>query len=130
MTGPRASSAGDSAAGCLVRIIGCAGAVALVVLGLLFLVAASARHAASRVAVGVLLLLVGVGLGLMAVRAHLGAREAGRPASSALPAIREPRCPDCGRSLEDQVVHMEGMAAVLRCPSCGGAFRLEEEPQW
>jgi len=123
-------TAGDSACGCLLRMVGCAAAVALGVVGLLFLLAASARSTGSRAAVGAAMLLVAVGIGLLVARAHLGVRDRGTPSATRLPAIREARCPNCGRSLEDQRVHMEGMAAVVRCPACGGAYRLEEEPEW
>ncbi|UCH35634.1 MAG: hypothetical protein JSV65_04600 [Armatimonadota bacterium] len=130
MAGRRRTRAADGAFGCVARLIGCAAAGALGALGLAFLVAASARSTGSRVAIGAVMTLAAILIGVLVVRAHLGAREQRVPLGASLPAIREARCPNCGRSLEDQRVHMEGMSAVVRCPACDGAYRLEEEPKW
>jgi ABC-type uncharacterized transport system permease subunit len=120
----------DSTAGCLARAVGCALAVGVGALGLLFLYAASVRHSGLRVAVGAALVLGAVGIGLLAAQAHLRARDRDPTPGAGLSAIHEARCPACGRSLDDQRVHMEGPAAVIHCPACGGAYRLEEEPEW
>jgi hypothetical protein len=119
-----------SIAGCLGRALGCVAALALGSLGLVFLVAASVRHPVLRAAAGATMVLAAVGIGLVVMQAHLRVRDRDVTPGPRRPAIREARCPGCGRSLEDQRVHMQGADAIITCPACGATYRLEEEPRW
>jgi hypothetical protein len=115
-----------------VRILGYIFAALLIVLGVLFVVAAAASGLWPRYLVGGIL--VGAGLVLVAiVRAKVPARKVEVTRKVDLTGdvkLEELRCSKCGASLDSKSVTMKQGAVFVSCPYCNSEYQIEEAPKW
>jgi hypothetical protein len=115
-----------------VRVLGHAFAAALVVLGVVFVVAAAASGLWPRYVVGGVL--IGAGVAVIAIV------RMKRPASkvevtqkievSGDVRLEELRCSRCGAGLDSRSVTVRAGAAFVSCPYCKAEYQIEEAPRW
>jgi hypothetical protein len=106
-------------------------AAALLILGLLFLWASPVANTASRVAIGVSMLLLG---GVIIWRLNVRHKRH-RQIEVILPQGVESEsiglvCRHCGRRLDAQSIVTDGEAPRLVCQFCQTPFEVKEEPKW
>lgn len=105
-------------------------AAVLGLLGLVFVMGAQGQIL--RIVVGVILLLAAGALAWLAMM---------RPAESTTTlvqkidlsgdvSLQELTCRGCGGTLGSDAVTVQAGAVFIKCPYCGAAYQLEEEPRW
>jgi hypothetical protein len=120
-----------------VKVIGYIVAGILVLFGVLFLLAAFSAEAASpggRLAVGALLVVIGLGI-IFAVRMR-------EPKPKQEVTIRQEidiggdvemealKCESCAAQLDKSAITMAQGAVMVACPYCGATYQIVEEPKW
>ncbi|MDZ7616530.1 MAG: hypothetical protein U1E05_05955 [Patescibacteria group bacterium] len=105
-------------------------AAMLGLLGLLFVVGAQGR--VLSVVVGVVLLLAAGALIWLAMMrpAHTTTTLVQKIDLSGDVNLQALTCNNCGGSLGGDAVTVRAGAVFIKCPYCGAAYQLEEEPQW
>ena len=120
-------------------------AVAALVFGVIFLVAASYPNepgkAAGRVLTAVVLFVIGVGLAIPAVVFLVRALKPAAGAEGGATIVQkidftgdlsleEMRCRACGGPLSKDNITVKAGAVVVSCPYCGTSYEIEEKPKW
>ncbi len=107
-------------------------AVALGLLGLLFVLAGGAGNAVARIAIGVVCLLAAAVLVALArlrpiQQTHVHRHQLDLSGDVSLEDLT---CKSCGASLSDKSVRVEAGAVFVNCEFCHAAYQLEEAPKW
>ncbi|MCA9122397.1 MAG: hypothetical protein H6822_17760 [Planctomycetaceae bacterium] len=105
-------------------------AVALGLLGLLFLVAAGQGNALPRIAIGLVCLLAAgaiVALSRLQPAQHTHISKVDLSGDVALEQLT---CQQCGGSLGKDSVTLQAGAVFVNCEYCGAQYQLEEAPRW
>ena len=105
-------------------------AVTLGLLGIVFV--AGAQGVILRLVVGAILLLAAVAL------VWLAKMQPSRTTTTFVQKIdlsgdvnlQKLNCRQCGATLSGEAVTVHAGAVFIKCPYCGAAYQLEEEPQW
>jgi predicted RNA-binding Zn-ribbon protein involved in translation (DUF1610 family) len=101
----------------------------LVFLGVIFLLASV--YAISRLLVGTILTLLGLGIALLTWRRGPGQTsvkyEIHAPGTLKVDSLK---CPNCGAALDPSKLQVKAGAPSINCPYCGGEFEVSEEPKW
>lgn len=111
------------------RIIGYVASGALILLGVIFLLASA--YAASRVSVGTILVLLGLAIAYVAWRS--GARQVSVKYEIQAPGtlkIESLKCPNCGADVDPSKIQLRVGAPWVKCTYCGQEFQVTEEPKW
>lgn len=111
------------------RILGYLASAALVLLGVIFLMASV--YAISRLLVGVVLTALGVGIAVLTWRTGAGQPsvkyEVQVPGRLRVDSVK---CPNCGASLDPSKMQLKQGVPSIRCPYCGNESEVAEEPKW
>jgi predicted Zn finger-like uncharacterized protein len=111
------------------KVAGYLASAVLIFLGIVFLIASI--YALSRLLVGAVLIVAGVGIALAVSRA--GAVQAPIKYELELPGglkVDSMKCPNCGASLDPSKMQLKLNAPSIKCPYCGNEFEVSEEPKW
>lgn len=131
------SSYGDDLAAIVLRLIrlglgkvvGYLASAALIFLGIIFLLASV--YAASRVLVGTILVVAGLGIALLIWKSGVSQApvkyELQMPSSLKVDSIK---CPNCGAGLDPSKMQLKQGAPTIKCSYCGNEFEVAEEPKW
>jgi hypothetical protein len=114
------------------KILGYIFAGLLVVLGLLFVVAAASSGLWPRYVVGGVLLGAGLVLVLI-IRSRVPEKKVTlvqKVDVSGDVGLEELRCRQCGGSLDQKSVTVRAGAVFVTCPFCSGEYQIEEAPKW
>lgn len=119
------------------KVVGYVVAGILILFGVLYLLAAFSAEAASpvgRLLVGALLVAIGLGI-IVVVRLR-------EPKPKQEVTIRQEidlsgdvqmeslKCTHCGGQLDKDAISMVQGAVMVKCPYCGAAYQIVEEPKW
>ena len=111
------------------KLVGYLASAALIFLGVIFLFASV--YAASRLLVGAILVLAGLGIAILTWRAGVGQApvkyELQMPSSLKVDSIK---CPNCGAGLDPSKMELKKGAPTIKCSYCGNEFEVAEEPKW
>ena len=111
------------------RVFGYLACAALIFLGIIFLLASV--YAASRLLVGAILVLAGLGIAILTWRAGVSQApvkyELQMPGSLKVGSIK---CPNCGAGLDPSAMQLKQGAPTVKCSYCGNEFEVSEEPKW
>ena len=111
------------------RVLGYLASAALMFLGIIFLLASV--YAASRLLVGAILVLAGLGIAILTWRAGASQvpvkYELQMPGSLKVGSIK---CPNCGAGLDPSTMQLKQGAPTVKCSYCGNEFEVSEEPKW
>jgi hypothetical protein len=131
------SSYGDDLAAIVLRLIrldlgkvvGYLASAALIFLGIIFLLASV--YAASRLLVGTILVVAGLGIALLIWKSGVSQApvkyELQMPGSLKVDSIK---CPNCGAGLDPSKMQLKQGAPTIKCSYCGNEFEVAEEPKW
>jgi uncharacterized Zn-finger protein len=113
----------------LKRVLGYLVSAALIFLGIIFLLASV--YVASRLLVGAILVLAGLGIAILAWKAGVSQApvkyELQMPGSLKVGSIK---CPNCGAGLDPSTMQLKQGAPTVKCSYCGNEFEVTEEPKW
>ena len=101
----------------------------LVFLGVIFLLASV--YAISRLLVGAILTVAGLGVALLTWKA--GSSRAPVKYELQIPGslkVDSVKCPNCGAGLDPSKMQLKLGAPSIKCPYCGNEFEVSEEPRW
>jgi DNA-directed RNA polymerase subunit RPC12/RpoP len=111
------------------KLVGYLASAALIFLGIIFLLASV--YAASRLLVGAILVLAGLGIAILTWRAGVSQApvkyELQMPSSLKVDSIK---CPNCGAGLDPSKMELKQGAPTIKCSYCGNEFEVAEEPKW
>lgn len=111
------------------RVVGYLASAALVFLGVIFLLASV--YAISRLLVGAILTLAGLGVALVTWRSGVTQSpvkyELQMPGGLKVDLIK---CPNCGAGLDPSKMKLKQGAPTIKCSYCGNEFEVAEEPKW
>lgn len=111
------------------KVFGYLASAALVFLGVIFLFASV--YATSRLIVGTILTVAGLGIALLSRRA--GATQAPIKYELQMPGslkIDSVKCPNCSAGLDPSKIQLKQGVPSIKCPYCGNEFEVTEEPKW
>lgn len=111
------------------RVAGYLASAALVLLGIIFLLASV--YAISRLIVGAILVVAGLGVALLAWKA--GARQVPVKYELQMPGsfkVDSVKCPNCGAGLDPSKMQLKQGAPTVKCSYCGNEFEVTEKPKW
>jgi len=111
------------------KVLGYLVSAALMFLGIIFLFASV--YAASRLLVGAILVLAGLGIALLTWKA--GASQAPVKYELQMPGslkVGSIKCPNCGAGLDPSKMQLKQGAPTIKCSYCGNEFEVTEEPKW
>ncbi|MHB1416069.1 MAG: hypothetical protein ACYC1C_12545 [Chloroflexota bacterium] len=114
------------------KIIGYVVSAILILFGVLFLLAAPVGNTGGRLAVGVVLIVVGLGI-IVIVKLREPKPEQRIVHEVELPgdlSLEQMKCRNCGAPLDQREITLVHGALNVRCPYCGAAYEIEEEPKW
>jgi hypothetical protein len=123
------------------RVIAILISAGLILLGLIFLVAATDPRAASplgRALIGGLFAAGGVFLLVFILRHRAAATGVGAPGPviqqkielSGDVQLQNLACARCGGAITQENIRVQAGAAFVKCPFCGSDYQLEEKPKW
>ena len=98
-------------------------------LGIIFLLASV--YAASRLLVGAILVLAGLGIAVFTWKA--GATQAPVKYQLEMPGslrVDSIKCPNCGAGLDPSQMQLKRGTPTVNCSHCGNEFEVTEEPKW
>jgi len=111
------------------KVLGYFGCAALIFLGIIFLLASV--YAASRLLVGAILIMAGLGIAYLTWRAGASQTpvkyELQMPGSLKVDSIK---CPNCGAGLDPSKMQLKQGAPTIKCSYCGNEFEVAEAPKW
>ena len=111
------------------KIVGYLASSALIFLGIIFLLASV--YAVSRLLVGAILVMAGLGIALLTWKAGASQvpvkYELQMPSSLKVGSIE---CPNCGAGLDPSKMQLKQGAPTVKCSYCGNEFEVAEEPKW
>ena len=111
------------------KVLGYLVSAVLMFLGIIFLLASV--YAASRLLVGAILVLAGLGIAILTWRAGVTQApvkyELEMPGSLKVGLIK---CPNCGAGLDPSKMQLKQGAPTIKCSYCGNEFEVAEEPKW
>jgi DNA-directed RNA polymerase subunit RPC12/RpoP len=111
------------------KVAGYLASAALIFLGAIFLLASV--YATSRLLVGAILIVAGLGVALLTLKAGVGQApvkyELQMPGSLKVDSIK---CPNCGAGLDPSKIQLKQGAPTIKCSYCGNEFEVAEEPKW
>jgi predicted Zn finger-like uncharacterized protein len=111
------------------KVVGYLASAVLIFLGVIFLMASA--YAISRLLVGAILTIVGLGIGFLAWRG--GQRQVTIKQEIETPGslkIGSLKCPNCGAGLDLSKMELRLGGPSVKCPYCGNEFDVTEEPRW
>ena len=111
------------------KILGYLASAALIFLGIIFLLASV--YATSRLLVGAILVLAGLGIAILTWKA--GASQAPVKYELEMPGSLKVgliKCPNCGAGLDPSKMQLKQGAPTVKCSYCGNEFEVTEEPKW
>jgi DNA-directed RNA polymerase subunit RPC12/RpoP len=114
-----------------VKIVTVLGAIAVAVLfffALVFALAASVQETLTRLAVSGLLFVMGIAIAYYITRKPKTVIQ--RLEVSGQMAAASIRCPNCGASVDANLVKIVSGVPYATCPYCGTTFEVTEEPKW
>ena len=112
----------------LARIAAYLASLILVFLGVIFLLASA--YAASRLFVGAILTVLGLGIAFLAWRSPPQVtvkHEVQMPGTLRVSSLI---CPNCGAGLEPSKMRIQQAGPSIKCPYCGNEFEVTEESKW
>ena len=114
------------------KVLGSAVATLLLLLGVVFCVAAAASGLWARWILGGILL--GAGVAVMYVT-RMKAPETRVTVTQKIDlsgdvALEELTCAQCGGTLDSTSVSVRAGAVFVTCPFCSAEYQIEEEPKW
>ncbi len=113
----------------LKKVLGYLASAALIFLGIIFLLASV--YASSRLLVGAILVLAGLGIAILTWKAGVSQApvkyELQMPGSLKVGSIK---CPNCGAGLDPSKMQLKQGAPTVKCSYCGNEFEVTEEPKW
>lgn len=114
------------------KLLGYIFAGLLVLLGLIFCIAAASSGIAMRWVMGAVLLGAG-GVVLYILRmqvpqTHITVKQ--QIDLSGEVALEKMTCNSCGAALEKDSIELKEGAIVVTCPACGSVYQVEEAPKW
>jgi len=109
--------------------IGYVSAAFLIGIGLLFAWAGSVRLAATRIPIGLFMVLAGVGIIYM-VRRRVPREVVQKVDVSGRMVAQEVLCPHCSASLNLGTMVVVGGVPTIKCTYCDNSFEVTEEPKW
>ena len=118
------------------RIIAVLLSLVLAGFGLIFLVAATTGNAGMRLLIAAVLLGAAAFLLVFAFkRAPAGGPGAGTTIEQKVELsgnvrLETMKCRNCGAELSKDSISVAAGAVFIKCPYCGGAYQIEEEPKW
>jgi len=111
------------------KVLGFLASAALIFLGIIFLLASV--YAASRLLVGTILVVAGLGIALLIWKSGVIQApvkyELQMPGSLKVDSIK---CPNCGAGLDPSKMQLKQGAPAIKCSYCGNEFEVAEEPKW
>jgi predicted Zn finger-like uncharacterized protein len=111
------------------KVLGYLGSAALIFLGIIFLL--GSVYAASRLLVGAILVLAGLGIAVLTWK--VGASQAPVKYELQMPGNLKAgsmKCPNCGAGLDLSKMQLKQGAPTVKCSYCGNEFEVTEEPKW
>jgi hypothetical protein len=111
------------------KVLGYLASAALIFLGIIFLLASV--YAASRLLVGAILVLAGLGIATLTWKA--GASQAAVKYELEMPGslkVGSIKCPNCAAGLDPSTMQLKQGTPTVKCPYCGNEFEVSEEPKW
>jgi hypothetical protein len=118
------------------RIIAILLSIVLAGFGLIFLVAAVSGNAGMRLLIAAVLMGAALFLLVFALKrpaagpAAAGAVIEQKVELSGNVHLESMKCRNCGAELSKDSVSIAAGAVFIKCPYCGGAYQIEEEPKW
>jgi hypothetical protein len=116
------------------RILAGLVSVALVVLGLVFLVAAADSRTAPRLLAGGAMIAGGVVVGVFVARSGASRASGGSMEQhidlSGDVNLEQMSCRQCGGALSGRSVEVRAGAVFVKCPYCAAEYQIEEKPKW
>jgi predicted RNA-binding Zn-ribbon protein involved in translation (DUF1610 family) len=103
--------------------------------GLLFLIAAVSGNAGMRLLIAAVLLGAAAFLLVFAFKRPAAGPGAGTTIEQKVEIsgnvrLETMKCQNCGAELSKDSVSVAAGAVFIKCPYCGGAYQIEEEPKW
>lgn len=111
------------------KAVGYLASAALMFLGIMFLLASV--YASSRLLVGAILIVAGLGVAFLTWRA--GVSQASVKYELQMPGglkVDSIKCPNCGAGLDPSKMQLKQGAPTIKCSYCGNEFEVAEEPKW
>jgi hypothetical protein len=104
----------------------------LLLLGLIFLIAASEGNAAVRILSGCIMLCVGLFLFMRSLKRDSATNVviSQKLELSGNVSLENLKCESCGAGLSPDNVAVRAGAVFASCPYCRAEYQLEEEPKW
>ncbi len=113
----------------LKRTLGYFGAIILLLLGVLFLMASA--YVASRIYVGLGLTAIAVALIYYLRRpTKMEITEKREVSLSGRVSLEQVKCPNCAANLDIKTLEIRHGVPSIECPYCGKVFEVSEEPKW
>ncbi len=115
----------------IIKVLVVLAGLALLVLGILFLIGGSYNHSTGSVIIGVVMLGAGAFLLLIGLRRQVHRvverRELDLSGDVQMETLK---CRSCGGTLSPDALREIGGTAVVECPFCGSTYQMEEAPKW
>ncbi|MFH1723442.1 MAG: hypothetical protein ABII00_02350 [Elusimicrobiota bacterium] len=114
------------------RFLGYLFAVLLMLLGLVFLIAAGSANTLPRLVIGCVIIAGGVGL-VAAIRMRVPETRLHVTHKVDLTGdvgLESLKCRSCGAALDEKSVAMREGAIFVTCPYCKTSYQMEEKPKW
>ncbi|NIO20889.1 MAG: hypothetical protein GTN76_09165 [Candidatus Aenigmarchaeota archaeon] len=111
------------------RALGYVGVIVLLFFGIIFLIASA--YAITRLYVGIGLIAVSMILIYYLRRpSKIEITERREVDLSGKVTLQPVRCPNCGANVDLKSLEVKHGVPSLKCPYCGKAFEVAEEPKW